>query len=168
MLPDAASTESVGRALAPTLGGGMVVTLTGDLGAGKTTLVRGVLRALDIKGPVKSPTYTLVEPYAISSLYFYHFDFYRLGGPEEWDAAGFREYFRNDAIALIEWPEKAGAALPAADLAIALDILPDGRRCTLTVLAERAEACLAAMDSLDSAQAPDARVPAEPMKAPKR
>ena len=147
MLPDAESTEAVGRALAPTLAGGMIVTLSGDLGAGKTTLVRGVLRALDIRGPVKSPTYTLVEPYAVSSLYFYHFDFYRLGGPKEWDAAGFREYFRDDAIALIEWPEKAGAALPVADLAIALDILSDGRRCTLTAVTERAEPCLAAMDS---------------------
>ena len=75
MLPDAESTEAVGRALAPTLAGGMIVTLSGDLGAGKTTLVRGVLRALDIRGPVKSPTYTLVEPYAVSSLYLYHFDF---------------------------------------------------------------------------------------------
>ena len=154
VLPDAAATEALGRALAPTLAGGMVVTLTGDLGAGKTTLVRGVLRALDITGPVKSPTYTLVEPYAVSSLYFYHFDFYRLGGPEEWNAAGFREYFRNDAIALIEWPEKAGAALPAADLAIALDLLSDGRRCTLTALTERAEPCLAAMESLGTLNAP--------------
>ncbi|MEO8136278.1 MAG: tRNA (adenosine(37)-N6)-threonylcarbamoyltransferase complex ATPase subunit type 1 TsaE, partial [Betaproteobacteria bacterium] len=104
-LPDAAATEAAGRALGGVLQPGMVVTLSGDLGAGKTTFVRGVLRAFDIKGPVKSPTYTLVEPYAVSSLYLYHFDFYRLTDPEEWEAAGFREYFRNDAICLVEWPE---------------------------------------------------------------
>ena len=144
-LPDAAATEAVGRACAPALVPGMVVTLSGDLGAGKTTLVRGVLRGLDISGPVKSPTYTLVEPYAISSLYLYHFDFYRLGEPEEWEAAGFREYFRDDAICLIEWPERAGAFLPPADLQIVLEITDDGRRCTVTALSARAEACLTAI-----------------------
>ena len=149
-LPDAAATETAGRALAPTLAGGMVVTLSGDLGAGKTTLVRGVLRALDIRGAVKSPTYTLVEPYALSSLYFYHFDFYRLKDPEEWEAAGFREYFRDDAICMIEWPEKAGASLPPVDLAVMLEIPAglEGRRCTLTALTARAEPCLAALASL--------------------
>jgi tRNA threonylcarbamoyladenosine biosynthesis protein TsaE len=122
LLPDAKATEDLGRALASTLSGGMVITLAGQLGAGKTTLVRGVLRGLDIRGAVKSPTYTLVEPYAISSLYLYHFDFYRLGDPDEWEAAGFREYFRDDAICMIEWPEKAGPALPRPDLAISLEI----------------------------------------------
>ena len=145
-LPDATATESVGRLLRSTLSGGMVVTLSGELGAGKTTLVRGVLRGFDISGAVKSPTYTLVEPYAVSSLYFYHFDFYRLEDPEEWEAAGFREYFRDDAICMIEWPEKAGASLPAADLAIALEIVGDSRRCTLTSQSARAESCLAAFD----------------------
>ncbi len=123
----------------------MVITLSGDLGAGKTTLVRGVLRGLHITGPVKSPTYTLVEPYSISSLYLYHFDFYRLGEPEEWEAAGFREYFRDDAICLIEWPERAGTLLPAADLQIALEVLDAGRRCMVTALSGRAEPCLAAL-----------------------
>lgn len=146
-LPDAAATEAVGRAIAPALLPGMVITLSGDLGAGKTTLVRGVLRALDITGPVKSPTYTLVEPYAISSLYLYHFDFYRLSDPEEWEAAGFREYFRDDAICLIEWPERAGSLLPPPDLEIVLEVIEDGRRCTTTAKSERAEACLAALAS---------------------
>ncbi len=146
-LPDAAATEAVGRAIAPVLVPGMVITLSGDLGAGKTTLVRGLLRGLHITGPVKSPTYTLVEPYSISSLYLYHFDFYRLGGSEEWEAAGFREYFRNDAICLIEWPERAGTVLPPADLHIVLEVREHGRLCTLTAASGRADACLAALAS---------------------
>ena len=144
-LPDAGSTECAGRALAPTLTGGMVITLSGELGAGKTTLVRGVLRGFDIRGPVKSPTYTLVEPYALSSLYLYHFDFYRLKDPDEWEEAGFREYFREDAICMIEWPDKAGSMLPATDLEIVLDIVGDGRRCTVTARSARAERCVNAL-----------------------
>ena len=123
----------------------MVITLSGELGAGKTTLVRGVLRGLNITGPVKSPTYTLVEPYTISSLYLYHFDFYRLSEPEEWEAAGFREYFRSDAICLIEWPERAGRLLPRVDLQIELDFCGEGRRCTVTSQSEWADPCLTAL-----------------------
>jgi tRNA threonylcarbamoyladenosine biosynthesis protein TsaE len=144
-LADAAATEAAGRSLARTLYPGMVVTLSGDLGAGKTTLVRGVLRGFDISGPVKSPTYTLVEPYEISRLYLYHFDFYRLTDPQEWEAAGFREYFREDAICLVEWPERAGVLLPRAELQIVLEVMDDGRRCTATASSDRADACLAAL-----------------------
>jgi len=144
-LPDAAATEAAGRAIAPALAPGMVVTLSGDLGAGKTTFVRGVLRGMDITGPVKSPTYTLVEPYTVSSLYLYHFDFYRLKDPEEWETAGFRDYFGNHAICLIEWPERVRALLPSVDLAIALQIADAGRICTATAVSERAEPCIAAL-----------------------
>ena len=87
-LPDAAATERAGAALAGALAGGMVIALHGDLGAGKTTLVRGALRALGWTGTVKSPTYTLVEYYAVSRLYLYHFDFYRFADPSEWETAG--------------------------------------------------------------------------------
>ena len=95
-LPDADATIAAGERMAPELVGGMVVTLSGDLGAGKTTLVRGMLRGLGWAGAVKSPTYALVEHYVFSSLYFYHFDFYRFGDPDEWDSSGFAEYFRPD------------------------------------------------------------------------
>src|SRR6266478_6853567 len=87
-LPDAGSTVAAGEGLAPGLGGGMIVTLSGELGAGKTTLVRGMLRGLGWMGPVKSPSYALVEHYLFSSLYFYHFDFYRFDDLDEWNTTG--------------------------------------------------------------------------------
>ena len=93
-LPDAAATEAAGARLARGLAGGMIVTLSGDLGAGKTTLVRGCLRALGWAGPVKSPSYPLVEHYPLSSLYFYHFDFYRFADPSEWETAGLADCFQ--------------------------------------------------------------------------
>ena len=92
----------------------MVVTLSGDLGAGKTTLVRGCLRELGWQGPVKSPTYTLVEHYPFSSLYFYHFDFYRFADPSEWDTAGLADCFRDDSVCVVEWPERVGVVAAAA------------------------------------------------------
>jgi tRNA threonylcarbamoyladenosine biosynthesis protein TsaE len=119
-LADAQATERVGASLAAELRGGMVVTLHGDLGAGKTTLVRGVLRALGWREPVKSPTYTLVEIYRFSSLYFYHFDFYRFNDPGEWETAGLADYFRDDATCMVEWPERVRGVLPPPDAAITL------------------------------------------------
>src|SRR3982751_3797577 len=112
-LATADDTERVGGALAHALIGGMVIALHGDLGVGKTTLVRGLLRAMGWTGPVKSPTYTLVEYYPFSSLYLYHFDFYRFADPGEWETAGFADYFRGDSVSLIEWPERGAALLPA-------------------------------------------------------
>jgi tRNA threonylcarbamoyladenosine biosynthesis protein TsaE len=148
-LNDAAATEAVGARLAPTLGGGMVVTLAGDLGAGKTTLVRGVLRALGWAGPVKSPSYTLVEHYAFSSLYFYHFDFYRFADPDEWETTGFAECFGPDAVCVIEWPERVADRLPPADVALALaqprDGETTGRALTAAAHTEAGERCLKAM-----------------------
>lgn len=98
----------------------MSIHLRGELGAGKTALVRAVLRELGVTGKVKSPTYTLVEPYEVSRLTLYHFDFYRLHEPEEWSDAGFRDYFNEYSVCLVEWPEKAGSLLPRADLTITL------------------------------------------------
>jgi len=148
-LPEADATAALAAGLAPRLGAGMVVTLAGDLGAGKTTLVRGCLRALGWAGPVKSPTYGLVEVYRISSLYFYHFDFYRFEDPREWEDLGFAEYFRPDSICLIEWPERARGLVPTPDLAITLAHpgAPDGsgRDCTVTAGTPAGERCLDAL-----------------------
>ncbi len=147
-LADAAATENVGAALARALGGGMVVTLHGDLGAGKTTLVRGALRALGWTGPVKSPTYTLVEYYSLSRLYFYHFDFYRFADPNEWETAGFAECFSDDAVCLVEWPERVAGLLPPADVDIVLThpvAGGAGRDLELSANSEAGERCLHAV-----------------------
>ena len=146
LLPDEAATVALGRKLAPLLAPGMVVLLDGDLGAGKTTLVRALLRALGHEGPVKSPTYTLVEVYVISSIYLYHFDFYRFNNPEEFVDAGLEEFFRNDCVCLVEWPEKAAGYLPQADLALIFRF-PENRQESGRILdaqafSERGAACL--------------------------
>lgn len=106
--------------------GGMVL-LNGDLGAGKTTLVRGLLRHLGYEGVVKSPTYTLVEPYQFENRTIYHFDLYRLGDPEELEYIGSRDYWNSDSLCLIEWPEKAQGFLPEADLIVNIIYQNDGR-----------------------------------------
>jgi tRNA threonylcarbamoyladenosine biosynthesis protein TsaE len=127
-----------------------VVTLHGDLGTGKTTLVRGALRKLGWAGAVKSPTYTLVEHYAFSSLYFYHFDFYRFADPNEWETAGLAEYFRDDAVCLVEWPERVAELLPLADLEVTLTHPggdATGRELELTDHTEAGKRCRAAITS---------------------
>jgi tRNA threonylcarbamoyladenosine biosynthesis protein TsaE len=137
-----ADTLALGTALARGLRPGMVIYLRGDLGAGKTTLARSILQAIGVTDRIKSPTYTLVEPYTISSLYLYHFDFYRLRQPDEWVDAGFREYFNSDAVCLVEWPEKAGERLPAADVMIELTVDGDERNITLSANTEAGTNCL--------------------------
>jgi tRNA threonylcarbamoyladenosine biosynthesis protein TsaE len=130
-LPDEGATLALGRALAPALEPGLVVYLEGDLGAGKTTLVRGILRGLGYEGAVKSPTYTLVELYSLSRLDLHHFDFYRFHDPREWIDAGFRESFNGRIVSLIEWPRKAAGLLPPADVEIALEPGGTGRSASL-------------------------------------
>ncbi|MEJ5210237.1 MAG: tRNA (adenosine(37)-N6)-threonylcarbamoyltransferase complex ATPase subunit type 1 TsaE [Burkholderiales bacterium] len=143
-LPDEHATLALGAALAQGLRPGLVVYLHGDLGAGKTTLVRGVLKGLGYGGRVKSPTYTLVELYPLSKLSLYHFDFYRFADPREWLDAGFREAFGGEAVCLVEWPEKAGEGLPPPDLDIHLSF-PEGgtgRTARLVAHTEAGAACL--------------------------
>jgi tRNA threonylcarbamoyladenosine biosynthesis protein TsaE len=132
-LADEAATLEAGRAFAKQLTAGMVVYLHGDLGAGKTTFVRGVLQGLGYAGKVKSPTYTIVEPYVISTYNIYHFDLYRFMDENEWDAAGFSEYFNDSSICIVEWPEKAESILPKPDFDVKLSLLGnatqgDGRK----------------------------------------
>jgi tRNA threonylcarbamoyladenosine biosynthesis protein TsaE len=150
-LVDETATLALGRLLAPALRPGMVVWLDGDLGAGKTTLVRALLGALGHAGPVKSPTYTLVELYVVSSLYLYHFDFYRFTDPKEFLDAGLDEYFRDDSVCLVEWPDQAAGFVPPADLVVRLRF-PDGasasrRIADLLACSERGRQCLSLLDS---------------------
>jgi len=126
----------------------MIVTLSGELGAGKTTLVRGMLRGLGWMGPVKSPSYALVEHYLFSSLYFYHFDFYRFDDLDEWNTTGFAEYFRPDSVAVIEWPERVAARLPRVDVAAQLALTEPGRALELLAATAAGEACLAQFAAL--------------------
>jgi tRNA threonylcarbamoyladenosine biosynthesis protein TsaE len=142
ILPDEVATLALGGALAPLLLPGMVIFLEGDLGAGKTTLVRGMLRALGYENKVKSPTFTLVEDYAISRLNFYHFDFYRFEQPEEFLDGGFDEYFQGAAICLVEWPDKAGGHLPPADLRLRFTVVDDGRMVEVSACTAEGRRCL--------------------------
>jgi tRNA threonylcarbamoyladenosine biosynthesis protein TsaE len=141
-LSDEAATLALGAAIAPFAVPGLVVYLDGDLGAGKTTLVRGLLRALGDTGPVKSPTYTLVELHAISGLDLYHFDFYRFNQAEEYLDAGLDEYFDGQGVCVVEWPERAAPYLPPPDLHIRLTVHGAGRDACIEAASERGRRCL--------------------------
>lgn len=121
---------------------GMRVYLSGDLGCGKTTLVRALLRALGHAGRVKSPTYALVEAYVISSLYLYHFDFYRFQSPAEWTEAGLDELFDQAAVCLVEWPEKAGGLLPKPDIELRFVHAAGGRDVVVQANTEAGARCV--------------------------
>jgi tRNA threonylcarbamoyladenosine biosynthesis protein TsaE len=149
-LPDEAATLRVGEALAHGLAPGQVLHLRGELGAGKTTVARGLLRALGYAGRVKSPTYTLVELYALSSLNLYHFDFYRFKDEEEWLSSGFRDYFNPRSVCLVEWPERAGGLLAPPDLDLRLDFDGEGRSAFLQAHSAAGSALLSPLSSLFS------------------
>ena len=144
-LPTESDTLELGAALARGLRPGLVIYLQGELGAGKTTLARGLLRGLGYQGRVKSPTFTLVEPYSVSRLDLYHFDFYRFDNLQDLVDSGFREYFHSDAVCLIEWPDK-GVGLPQADLRISLQVAGTGRSVDLQANTEAGRLCLAALE----------------------
>jgi tRNA threonylcarbamoyladenosine biosynthesis protein TsaE len=144
-LPDEASTLRLGEALATGAAAGRVLFISGELGAGKTTLVRGLLRGLGYSGRAKSPTYALVEPYALSSLDLYHFDFFRFKDRSEWLNSGFREHFNPGSLCVVEWPEKAGDLLAPPDLHIRLEIDDGARRARLEARSQAGEAWLASL-----------------------
>jgi tRNA threonylcarbamoyladenosine biosynthesis protein TsaE len=141
-LADEAATAAFAAKLAQVLRPGLTIWLQGDLGAGKTTLVRALLHALGHRGRVKSPSYALVELYEAAGLHLRHFDLYRFRDASEWEAAGFRDEFNGCNVCLIEWPEKAQELLPQADLEIGFEILPDGRKVTLNANTTTGRECL--------------------------
>jgi len=141
-LENETATLAAGAHLADFIVAGLTIYLHGDLGAGKTTFVRGLLHHLGHIGKVKSPTYTLIEPYVVSGLQLYHFDLYRFIDPEEWHAAGFRDYFNPQSVCLVEWPARAGDLLPEADIDIRLLLHNQGRRLTLSSNTDAGKQCL--------------------------
>ena len=142
-MPDEAATLRLGDALAAGAAKGLVLHLKGELGAGKTTLVRGLLRALGHPGRVKSPTYTLLEPYSLLRLNLYHFDFYRFKDRSEWLSSGFREHFNPESLCIVEWPERAGDLLAPPDLEIQIKYDAQARDATLTAHSAPGKAWLA-------------------------
>lgn len=141
-IPDAESQEAFGRRLAAVLAPGIVVYLAGDLGAGKTTLVRGILRGLGHEGPVRSPTYTLVEPYELAACLCAHLDLYRLGDPEELEYLGLRDLVAENRLLLVEWPERGEGMLPPADLILKIAYADPGRNLRLEAATQKGEAVL--------------------------
>lgn len=147
-------TSSLGAALAAALSPGLRIWLNGDLGSGKTTLTRGLLRQLGYTGKVKSPTYTLIEPYVVSRLNLYHFDFYRLNSPEEYLDAGLEEYFEGPGVCIIEWPQQATPYLPEPDFEILIEREGEGRRATLRGHTEAGLTCIRELAKLPRTSPP--------------
>lgn len=141
-LLDEQATLELGQRLAEVLTAPVVVYLCGDLGAGKTTLSRGLLRGLGHTGSVKSPTYTIVEPYELTPSPVYHFDLYRLGDPGELEYLGLRDYLNQGAVLIFEWPERGGAHMPPADLTLRLTPTDTGREVLIEGTSVRGEACV--------------------------
>jgi tRNA threonylcarbamoyladenosine biosynthesis protein TsaE len=145
-LPNEAATDALGRCLAHQLVPGLVIYLYGDLGAGKTALTRALLHAAGYTGHVKSPTYTLAEPYAINvaqqKITLMHFDLYRMSSPEEFLEAGFREVFNHSTICVVEWPEKAQGILPTPDVELFFTMAGTGRLVECRALSDKGCACL--------------------------
>ena len=138
-LQDEAATIAFGKLLGEYCAGGARIFIKGDLGAGKTTLCRGILRAFGYEGAVKSPTFTLVEPYELAQQSIYHFDLYRLGNPNELEYIGIDEYFHAQNLCLVEWPERAADTLPPGDVEVVLSVSGKSRDILLrsmTVLGE--------------------------------
>jgi len=150
-LPDALATAALATQVAACLEPGFVVHLSGDLGAGKTTFTRALLRQLGFEGRVRSPSFALLESYELSRFTLYHFDFYRLSSEQGWLDAGFDDYLDGHSVAIIEWPERAGDTLPAPDLHIRLAFDAGhgetARVAKLRAASARGRACLSALQA---------------------
>ena len=144
-LADEEAMTAFGARIAQTTGGHGLIFLEGDLGAGKTTLSRGIIRGLGRTGAVKSPTFTLVEPYEIGDIHAFHFDLYRLVDPEELEYLGIRDYFEDDALCLIEWPRNGAGFLPKPDLTITISPQDSGRSLKILPQGSRGESWCAAL-----------------------
>ncbi|MFN7835184.1 MAG: tRNA (adenosine(37)-N6)-threonylcarbamoyltransferase complex ATPase subunit type 1 TsaE [Burkholderiaceae bacterium] len=141
-LPDADASDRCAQRLANCLRPGLFFTLQGPVGAGKTHFIRALLMALGVQGPVKSPTYGLLEPYIASNLYLYHFDFYRFFDPLEWEATGFRDLFDGHNIQFVEWPEKAAGFLPSPDIELIFAYAVSGRSLSVAAHTPAGQACV--------------------------
>ncbi|CAI8965737.1 N(6)-L-threonylcarbamoyladenine synthase, TsaE subunit [Pseudomonas sp. IT-196MI5] len=144
-LADEQAMSDFGARIARITQGHGLIFLEGNLGMGKTTLSRGIIRGLGHAGAVKSPTFTLVEPYEIGDIRAFHFDLYRLVDPEELEYLGIRDYFEDDALCLIEWPEKGAGFLPKPDLTITISPQDSGRSLNILSQGSRGEAWCAAL-----------------------
>jgi tRNA threonylcarbamoyladenosine biosynthesis protein TsaE len=150
ILPDEAATVAFGDKIAKSIVNvsevkGVTLYLHGDLGAGKTTLTRGIVTGFGHQGRVKSPTYTLVEPYELKLRTVYHFDLYRLADPEELEFMGIRDYFADNCVCVVEWPQQGQGFLPAADLLVYLVYVDDHRQVTLQSNSEVGEKLVRAL-----------------------
>ena len=150
--PDESATAGFAQQLAASLvqqqiGLNACITLDGELGAGKTTLVRHLLQALGVTGRVKSPTYAVVEPYEVDTGHIWHFDFYRFNDPQEWEDAGFRDIFASEGLKLCEWPANANGMLPTPDIAVRISVVDeDQRQVTLESLTNSGAALLSRLE----------------------
>jgi tRNA threonylcarbamoyladenosine biosynthesis protein TsaE len=151
LLEDEQATVAMGGVLAQNITQGAVIYLHGDLGAGKTTFTRGVVQGFGHTGKVKSPTYTLVEPYELENQSIYHFDLYRLSDPEELEFMGIRDYFNDKSICMIEWPEKGAEFLATADLELTLEYVAQKRKVSIMGQTQKGEEIVDRLSNKDNA-----------------